>query len=239
VLASSRLFTLTELAPSSTDPPSPPAHDEPGPSKAKGPEVFAERLPASELILPPPLRPATPPGPPSVESELSVSVDGRSLGSIHLSGEEVAEIFNECVTSSVSLCTRLTTGYGTVRFFTYYHPLFEMCLETVSPDETFARSIYLFWAICHVGVRPRPDHPVQRARTPDLCVELGKAVKKLFTQILINSNQSHYVIQALILTCEFPFVMPEGREDFLWVGDTRYMHKMAILMIHLSSIPAW
>jgi hypothetical protein len=168
---------------------------------------------ASELIFPSSLS-ATTPGRSSVEYEPSVSDDGRSLEGIHLTGEEIVEIFHECVASSFSTYERPNADYDNDRFFTYYHPFFEIILEPASPDETFAQSRYLFWAICQVGCRPRPDHPIERARTPDLCVELGKEVKKLFTQILLDIPRTHHVVQALILTCEFPFVMPEGREDF-------------------------
>jgi hypothetical protein len=108
------------------------------------------------------------------------------------------------------------------RFFTYYHPFIRVILHPSSPDDTYDQSHYLFWAICSIGARPRPEHPVPRARTGDLCVELGKEVKSLFCQILGERCRTHKAVQALILICEFPFARPQGRDGFIWVCRSRF-----------------
>jgi hypothetical protein len=129
------------------------------------------------------------------------------------------------------------------RFFTYYHPFIRVILHPSSPDDTYDQSHYLFWAICSIGARPRPEHPVPRARTGDLCVELGKEVKSLFCQILGERCRTHKAVQALILICEFPFARPQGRDGFIWVCRSRFTCTHPFLRVDLSSAcrhtPEW
>jgi hypothetical protein len=78
---------------------------------------------------------------------------------------------------------------------------------------------YLFWAICSIASRPRDEHPIPRARVPDLCVALGQEVFNLFSQMLVERCRTYHHVQALLLICEYPFVLSRGREDFIWVSD--------------------
>lgn len=58
------------------------------------------------------------------------------------------------------------------RFFHFYHPYCWIFLEPLDSVACYARSELLFWVICTTGSRPRPDHPMMRARKPDLILAL-------------------------------------------------------------------
>jgi hypothetical protein len=58
---------------------------------------------------------------------------------------------------------------------------------------------------------------LERARQPELCLLLRDEVKRMIAALLLDSPDSYYVVQALALICEFPFVTGRYKDDPSWV----------------------
>jgi hypothetical protein len=140
----------------------------------------------------------------------------RTLGTVVLTGDEITGLFDEYVGGrfAISMCH----ADADRRFFTCHHPLFPLFLNPGGPDEMYGNSVSAFWAICATGARPRPDHPVPRARTSNLCLALIKEVKAHVVGVITSSPRPNYrVIQALLLLIEFGYLL---RADEGWVSTT-------------------
>jgi hypothetical protein len=139
----------------------------------------------------------------------------KSLGDITLTDEETEAYFQEYSSQYF-----FETGYAHTlyRFFQYYHPFYPILPEPVEPQATFVRSNLLFWAICSVGCRPRPDHPVLRARSSDLTMALAEGVRQLIAMLMVSTQHSVAQIQGLLVLCQWPFTTTQkGSITTAWV----------------------
>jgi hypothetical protein len=105
------------------------------------------------------------------------------------------------------------------RFYSHYHRFVTVITEPTAPEACHGRSQLLFWAICVIACRPRPDHRIVRARDPEFAHNLGEHVRQLVSGILMAPRWSLAAIQALLLLSEYAYVgLCGGREEPHWVG---------------------
>lgn len=83
-------------------------------------------------------------------------------------------------------------------FFQRYHPWAPLLDPTISPDEYYARSALLFWAIILTASRRYTDEP-------GLFVSLTALVKKMLWDTIANPPHTWHVVQAILLVCLWPF----------------------------------
>ena len=83
-------------------------------------------------------------------------------------------------------------------FFQHYHPYTPLLDPTVLPDEYYARSPLLFWAIILIASRQYTDEP-------GLFVSLATPVKKMLWDTIANPPHTWHVVQSILLVCLWPF----------------------------------
>jgi hypothetical protein len=163
-------------------------------------------------------RPATPPedrpgsldpgpllmnGPTILEDSSSMDEEGdctqeRSIGAVHLTGEEISTLFDE--------------------YYSQYHNLLPLFVRTHDPDELYEKNSFIFWVICLVGSRPRSLHPLVRCRTNRLCIALGRGIQTCFHHLLLNEKWNHWHVQAFLLLAQYPPIHEQDWKSVAWVS---------------------
>ncbi|OOF93606.1 hypothetical protein ASPCADRAFT_132614 [Aspergillus carbonarius ITEM 5010] len=106
------------------------------------------------------------------------STFARSLEFLHLRGDQVNTLFTI--------------------FFQRYHPYAPLLDPASSPDQYYARSPLLFWAIILVASRRWTEEP-------GLFVSLTAPVKRLLWDTIANPPHTWHVVQSILLVCLWPF----------------------------------
>lgn len=84
------------------------------------------------------------------------------------------------------------------RFFRNYHLFVPLLDPSVAPDDYFRLCPLLFWVIIFIASR-------QYADEPSLLTALAGPVKGLMWEAIANPPHTWYIVQALSLSCMWPF----------------------------------